>query len=63
MDNTYTYSKCLDIAKQVCGESKECYEQTSSYCCYVKCTVASKPDKINCMKACNELIKKNTHLY
>ncbi len=58
MDKPYTYSKCLAVAKQMCRDSKECYEQTSSYCCYVKCT---EPDKIKCMKACNELIKKNTY--
>lgn len=64
MDKPYTYTKCLEMAKQVCEDSKECYKQTSSYCCYLKCISAStKPDKINCMKACNELIKKNTHLY
>ncbi len=60
MDKYYTYAKCLEMAKQICNDSKKCYEQSSSYCCYLKCT---KPDKINCMKACNELIKKNTHLY
>ena len=60
MDKPYS-KKCLEMAKQVCGDSKECYKQTSSY---LKCISAStKPDKINCMKACDELIKKNTHLY